>query len=67
VDPARLVGEVLAEVQPQERVEVDVPSGVGPVMADGVALRSALRNLVDNALKHGAGRSIAVRARVGDD
>ena len=36
----------------------------GPVVADGVALHSALRNLVDNALKHGAGRSVAVHARM---
>ena len=64
VDPARLVGEVLSEVRPREPVEVDVPSGLGPVIADGVALRSALRNLVDNALKHGAGRSVAVHARM---
>ena len=65
VDPAHLVGEVLAEVRPREHVEVDVPSGLGPVVVDGVALRSALRNLVDNALKHGAGRSVAVHARMG--
>lgn len=65
VDPAHLVEEVLAEVRPRETVEVDVPSGLGPVIADGVALRSALRNLVDNALKHGAGQSVAVHVRVG--
>jgi signal transduction histidine kinase len=64
VDPAHLVGEVLSEVRPREPVEVDVPSGLGPVVADGVALRSALRNLVDNALKHGAGQSVAVHARM---
>ena len=65
VDPAHLVDEVLAEVRPREHVAVDVPSGLGPVVADGVALRSALRNLVDNALKHGAGQSVAVHARMG--
>ena len=65
VDPAHLVGEVLSEVRPREPVEVDVPSGLGPLVADGVALRGALRNLVDNALKHGAGRSVAVHARMG--
>ena len=64
VDPAHLVGQVLSEVRPREPVEVDVPSGLGPVVADGVALRSALRNLVDNALKHGAGQSVAVHARM---
>jgi len=64
VDPAHLVGEVLSEVRPREPVEVDVPSGLGPVVADGVALRSALRNLVDNALKHGEGQSVAVHARM---
>ena len=64
VDPAHLVGEVLSEVRPREPVEVDVPSGLGPVIADGVALSSALRNLVDNALKHGEGRSVAVHARM---
>jgi two-component system phosphate regulon sensor histidine kinase PhoR len=64
VDPAHLVDEVLSEVRPREPVEVDVPPGLGPVVADGVALRSALRNLVDNALKHGAGRGVAVHARM---
>jgi signal transduction histidine kinase len=64
VDPAHLVGEVLSEVRPREPVEVDVPAGLGPVVADGVALRSALRNLVDNALKHGEGQSVAVHARM---
>jgi len=65
VDPAHLVDGVLAEVRPREPVEVDVASGLGPVVADGVALHSALRNLVDNALKQWAGRSVGVHARMG--
>jgi signal transduction histidine kinase len=35
------------------RVERDIPADLPPVLADGEALQSALRNLIDNAVRHG--------------
>ena len=46
-------------------VETDLAEGLPPARGDEVALRQALANLVDNALKYGgAARWIGVRARV---
>ena len=64
VDPVRLVNEMLAELFPQAHVDVDLPDGLPSVVGDVVALRSALRNLVDNGLRHGGGQWVAIRARV---
>jgi signal transduction histidine kinase len=35
------------------RVEQDIPADLPPVLADGEALRRALRNLIENAVRHG--------------
>ncbi|HEX6864296.1 MAG TPA: HAMP domain-containing sensor histidine kinase, partial [Thermoanaerobaculia bacterium] len=35
------------------RVEREIPPGLPPVLADGAALRRALRNLIENAVRHG--------------
>jgi signal transduction histidine kinase len=64
VDPADLVREVLAELRPKADVAVDVPEGLPAISGDPVGLRSALRNLIDNALKHGGGQWVGVRARM---
>jgi len=37
----------------QVRVEREIPPGLPPVLADGAALRRALRNLIENAVRHG--------------
>lgn len=35
------------------RIEREIPSELPPVLADGPALRRALRNLIENAIRHG--------------
>lgn len=51
----------------QVRVEREIPFDLPPVLADGAALRRALRNLIENAARHGgdtgAGGWIGVQAR----
>jgi signal transduction histidine kinase len=37
------------------KVEVEVPDGIPPVMADAGALRSSVSNLIANAIKYGGG------------
>jgi two-component system phosphate regulon sensor histidine kinase PhoR len=64
IDVADLVNEVLAEAPPKGDVEVDVADGLDPIVGDAAALRSALRNLIDNAQKHGGGEWLAIRARM---
>jgi signal transduction histidine kinase len=46
------------------RIETSVPAGLPPVLADPTALRHALQNLLDNALKY-AGREGPIRVSAG--
>lgn len=50
---ARLVADEFAEAGPGGRLRVEAEGAVGSVPGDVDALGIALRNLVDNALKHG--------------
>jgi len=46
------------------RVEREIPPDLPPVLADGAALRRALRNLIENAVRHGGtGNWVGLRAR----
>jgi two-component system phosphate regulon sensor histidine kinase PhoR len=50
------------------RLKVDVPSSLGPVLADRRALEHVMSNLVDNAVKYcGDGAAITVRAAAQGD
>ena len=46
------------------RVEREIPPDLPPVLADGEALRRALRNLIENAVRHGGSAGwVGVQAR----
>jgi len=65
------VGDMIREVlaiqegrQPERRnLEADIPDNTPCVVADERAVRSALHNLISNAIKHGDGAKISIRAR----
>jgi len=69
VDVGRVAADVLASCQPlasQAHVEVesDIPAPVPPVLGDEQGLRSAIQNLVTNAIKYGAdGRWLRLEVR----
>lgn len=69
VDVVGLVEEVLVEVRPEAeasgaRVGLEAEVGLGPVWGDPDALRRVLRNLIENALRHG-GDAPTVRVVLG--
>ncbi len=45
-------------------VEKKIEAGMPPVMGDRLAMRQALQNLIDNAMKYGAGESSWIGVRV---
>lgn len=50
--------------QKNVRVEREIPPDLPPVLADGEALRRALRNLIENAVRHGGSAGwVGVQAR----
>jgi len=69
VDVQQVIDKALAACEPEIRasgckVETDVPPDLPMVAADATSLVHCLRNLVDNAVTHGAeGGWVAVRAR----
>jgi signal transduction histidine kinase len=46
-------------------IDVDLPDGLPPVMADAGALRSSVSNLIANAIKYGGGGLVRVSASTG--
>ena len=46
-------------------VDVEMPDGLPPVMADASALRSSVSNLIANAIKYGGGGVVRVTASTG--
>ncbi|HEY2255069.1 MAG TPA: ATP-binding protein [Variovorax sp.] len=54
VDLEALAREVVAEHPEGERVVLDLPAGLLALAVDRARVRLLLRNLVDNALRHGA-------------
>jgi signal transduction histidine kinase len=67
-DLAALARSVLAEGFSGRPVEVDAADGLPPIAVDRARLRLLLRNLLDNALRHGAGERaphLALRSEEG--
>jgi signal transduction histidine kinase len=65
VDLTELIERVLASYHSSQtcQIEKDLEPGLPPVMADPVALASAVRNILDNAVKYGGGAGwIAIKA-----
>jgi two-component system sensor histidine kinase KdpD len=62
---AELVGPVVrhARAASRQRVDVDVPETLPPVLVDPVRLDQVLTNLLDNARGYAAGRPVQVVAR----
>lgn len=59
VDLAALVREVAGSAFAGRPLHLDLADGVASVQADPTRLRLLLRNLIDNALRHGAGAAEA--------
>jgi two-component system sensor histidine kinase KdpD len=66
---AEVVGPVVrrARAASRQRVEVDVPDELAPVLVDPVRLDQVLTNLLDNARGYAPGRPVQVAARQDGD
>ena len=60
-----VVGASVLTLPKGAAIEVDVPDDLPLVLADPGLLERALVNVLDNALRHGAGRPVEVRAFAG--
>ena len=50
-----------------QRLDIDVTSGIAPIVTDAQKLRDALRNLLENAMNYGPkGGTITLEARQSD-
>ena len=73
MEVSSLVSRVAADLAPQaqasgHRLDMSAPGGVAHVRADEHALATAVRNLIDNALKYSPpGSSVSVEVRRQDD
>jgi two-component system sensor histidine kinase KdpD len=57
-----IVGRALVGLEGAAGVRVEVPEDLEPVVADAGLLERVVANLVDNALRHGRGAPVALRA-----
>jgi signal transduction histidine kinase len=67
---AAIVNDALAATQAAiadagVKVDVEMPDGLPPVMADAAALRSSVSNLIVNAIKYGGGEAVRVAVTTG--
>ncbi|MFD0688931.1 sensor histidine kinase [Actinomadura fibrosa] len=49
---------------PEDRVDLDVPETLAPVPADAGLLERALANVIENAVRHGAGRVLVTASEL---
>ena len=56
----------LPEAGPRERIRVEIPAGLPPVMADERALGSVVFHLVENAIKYAPKGDVVLNAQEGD-
>jgi two-component system sensor kinase FixL len=64
VDPRALLEEILEDTTVPAGFEVTIESEVGTFITHKIPLQTALRNLLDNALKHHGGTSGRIRCSV---
>jgi len=75
VDLRKLVRDTLAELLRERRLraatisleETGLPGGTAPIRGDAISIREALRNLIDNAVRHGGPDNTIVIELDGDD
>jgi signal transduction histidine kinase len=64
VDLVALVHDVVAELPHEDEIELNLSPDVPPMALDRTRMRLLLRNLVDNAMRHGGQAAGATRAPV---
>ncbi len=62
-DLCALVQELVGAVAPGQPIQLHLPTGLPQLAIDRTRVRLALRNLIGNALRHGAGGATAVSVR----
>jgi len=60
------VDDAQADASAAQNIQIECPPGPITVMVPAPLLNSALRNLIDNSLRHGAGSTVLVRVECAD-